>query len=220
MSIYEHLEVLLPQGQHLRIVEIGAADGQDTARLFATCKRKAQKVDFWCFEPDPRNFSRLHGRLGSLPVRVFNLAVGAQNGMAELFLSSGVSPWSGGEHTLSSSIRTPQDHLIHFPWCTFPESTRVEVVTLDSFFAPRFPKIDFIWCDAQGAEGDIIAGGQRLLARTRYFYFESSESDGLYEGQATREELLEKLDGWKVIEEYANDVLVENSSWLDQNSDS
>ena len=49
----------------------------------------------------------------------------------------------------------------------------------------------------QGAEGDMIAGGQATLARTRYLYTEYSNEE-IYEGEPTLETLLAMLPNFQL----------------------
>ena len=71
-----------------------------------------------------------------------------------------------------------------------------------------FGEIDMLWVDIQGAERDMIAGGQNALSRTRYLFIEA-ETTELYEGMALRDELLTLLPGFKVIEEFEYNLLLE-----------
>jgi hypothetical protein len=74
------------------------------------------------------------------------------------------------------------------------------------------PYIDFIWCDVQGAEDFVLAGGDRALTRTRFFYTEYYERQ-MYEGQITARDIHDRLPGtWKVVEQWANDILFENTA--------
>jgi FkbM family methyltransferase len=110
----------------------------------------------------------------------------------------------------SGSIRRPTGHLQHFPWCTFMRSIEIPCVTLDSLF-PRMD-IDLIWCDVQGAERDVIAGGLETLKRTRFLFLES-ELVEFYEGQALRPELLSMLPDWEVIQECECNLFLRNRAY-------
>ena len=69
--------------------------------------------------------------------------------------------------------------------------------------------IDFIWLDVQGAEMDVIRGGEKVLVKTRYIYTEYSDQE-LYEGQSPLDQLLNALPAFKIVERYRGDVLLEN----------
>ena len=101
----------------------------------------------------------------------------------------------------------PKYKLVDSNYLNFNE---VDLITLDSFCEGRgIERIDFIWADIQGAEGDMVRGGRQTLARTRYLYTEYSDEE-LYENQATLKEILELLPDFRVIELWTDDVLLEN----------
>ncbi len=75
--------------------------------------------------------------------------------------------------------------------------------------ARRWPLVDFIWADTQGAEADLIEGGRETLRRTRYFYTEYYECE-MYEGQKPLRELLKMLPDFTVVARYDNDILLRN----------
>lgn len=94
------------------------------------------------------------------------------------------------------------------------EEVQVKCYKFDTYYQKRTlqPIIDFIWADIQGAEGDLIDGGQVAFSNVRYFYTEYS-NDELYEGEIGLEEILKKLPGnWSVVEDYGSDVLLKNES--------
>jgi FkbM family methyltransferase len=178
------------------ILELGAHCGEDTRWMAALPGAKVH-----AFEPDPRN------RPPALPnVTVHRAAVAERDGRRCLLLSG--TGW-GREWTYSSSIRQPKNHLRRYP-VTFGPSVEVDAVALDTFHARHgLDVVDFIWADIQGAEGEMIAGGGRTLARTRYLYTEYSD-DELYDGQITLREMLRRLPGFRVLELWPEDVLLEN----------
>jgi hypothetical protein len=71
--------------------------------------------------------------------------------------------------------------------------------------------IDLIWADVQGAEGDLIRGGTRTLASTRFFYTEFDDKE-LYVGQLTLPTLLGLLPDWAIVSKYHNNVLLRNTT--------
>lgn len=178
------------------IVEIGVHVGQSTPLLWALCRTPPIWIGF---EPDPRNLHFLAG----LGLRVIPAAVGASHGTTTLYMSSG---GDDGNHTASSSIQRPTAHLEHHPHVTFPETAEVQVCALDDVI-PSQVDIDLIWCDVQGAQRAVIAGGQKTLARTRYLYIEVHGTP-MYDGEPTPEELLELLPDWEVVGVYAAEVLL------------
>lgn len=177
-------------------LELGAHQGTDTAWMAAI-----PYVTIHAFEPDPRNDQRPRRN-----VALHRAAIAERDGTGFLILSQ--QGWDR-EWTCSSSIKNPKNHLRRYP-VTFGEAVEVELIALDTFYSQQgFDVIDFIWADIQGAEGEMIRGGQQTLARTRYLYTEYSD-DELYENQATLSEILEMLPDFRVLELWPDDVLLEN----------
>ena len=71
--------------------------------------------------------------------------------------------------------------------------------------------IDFILADVQGAEGEMIRGGRKALARTRYLFTEYSD-DQMYRGQPSLSEILAMLPTFRLLELWPDDVLLENQA--------
>jgi FkbM family methyltransferase len=177
-------------------LELGAHQGTDTAWM-----AEIPDVTVHAFEPDPRNHQAPRHN-----VVLHHEAIAERDGRG--FLVPSVYGW-GQEWTHSSSIKQPKNHLYRFP-VTFGEPIEVQWITLDTFCQQEgLGFIDFIWADVQGAEGEMIRGGRRTLARTRYLYTEYSD-DEMYEDQATLREILELLPDFRVVELWPDDVLLEN----------
>jgi FkbM family methyltransferase len=188
------------------IVEIGAADGLDTIKLLNVFKN----AHIYVFEPDPRNIEKFKNNLTSLRVSFAGKAISNYNGFGKMYLSGTAENADGW--TYSSSLKKPNLHLVMAPWCVFNKQTRVEVVTLDSALNHLESEIDFIWADVQGSEGEIIAGGQQILNKTRYFYTEYY-NDQIYEGQINIDQIQKLLPGtWEVVSRWGCDVLFKNKS--------
>jgi 2-O-methyltransferase len=112
----------------------------------------------------------------------------------------------------SGSIRAPKNATALYPWLKFESKIRVPVRSLDSWASERgIKKIDFIWADMQGAEGDLVAGGRETLARTRYLYTEYSDQEE-YEGQPTLPQLATMLPNFSILQRYRGDVFFENKA--------
>ena len=71
--------------------------------------------------------------------------------------------------------------------------------------------VDFIWMDVQGAEHLVIAGGPSTFARTRFCYFEYSDSE-LYRGQQDLQTLLRALGTYRLLATYENNALAVNTA--------
>ena len=205
----ERLQRLL--GPDVRVVlEIGANIGQDTTRLLAAFPNAVVH----CFEPDPRALAQLERDIVSDRVRVYPLAISAVDGPVTFYVSSGAPPGSeemypDGWH-LSGSVRSPKNHLEVHPWCRFDTTLEVESRRLDTWAAEHgIEAVDFVWADVQGAEGDLVRGGARTLARTRVLYTEFSDGE-LYTGQVDLRGLRALLPGWTLERRYRGDVLLVN----------
>jgi FkbM family methyltransferase len=190
------------------IFELGAFDGEDTKRIYAMCRKPTR---YFAFEPDPRNLDRIVAAELPSEVHVLGAAVGRESGLLPLHLS-------GESWTASSSIRKPREHLVHFPHVQFGDAIKVAVIDLDSFCeSVNVDRIDFLWADVQGAERDVVAGGERILRRTKFMFLERSEHE-LYEGQWLTDDMLHDLEGdWGVVAMFPNDVLLYNKRIFDEN---
>lgn len=186
------------------IIELGAHHGNDTAELYAACVRPAHYI---AVEADPRNVPILTRRVLGMNVNVIHAAIWNDCGVIPFHLCE-------GNANASSSARAPLKHLECFPAIPFERIVEVPALTLDAIIeAYAIDQVDLIWCDIQGAERDMIAGGQQTLARTRWLLTECDRIE-MYEGQATRDELLKLLPGWEVVAEWpANaNLLLRNST--------
>lgn len=190
------------------VLELGAHHGNDTIEIYDACRQKPLYV---AIEADPRNIPTLVNRMEHRKVHVAHYAIADHCGTATLHLSSG--PGASG----SSSIRPPKEHLRCFPETEFREVAEVPALTLDAL-ADRYgirQGADLIWSDLQGAERDMIAGGQDTLRKSLYLLCECDQVE-MYEGQVTRDKLLELLPGWELVAEWpANaNVLLRNKALL------
>jgi FkbM family methyltransferase len=191
------------------VLEIGAANGRDTKAIF----ENLQPLDYFAFEPDPRNI-RLFKSLDisqSLNIQLVQCAIGSVNSFQDFHMSTGYNPHFQCEHTLSGSLKTPKKHLDAFPHAEFKDIINVRVLRLDDFIELfSIPEIGFIWCDVQGAEDLVIQGGTKALSRTKYFFTEYYEEE-MYEGQIGAEEIHRRLPGtWEVVHKWEADILFRN----------
>lgn len=193
------------------ILEIGCNDGMHTERFLELFPQ----ARIYCFEPDPRARRRFEAKITSDRVQLFDCAIGAEDGEAAFYASGGwhgeATPETmpeGWDH--SGSIRPPKGHLDRVPWVTFESTFTTQVRRLDSWASEHaIDRVDFIWADVQGAEIDLIQGGSRTLAATRFFYTEYSNRE-MYEGQAKLSTLLSNLPDFEVVTRFEGDVLLSN----------
>jgi FkbM family methyltransferase len=183
------------------ILELGAHHGEDLAWLHASAVVGGGSCRYLAVEPDIGNLAILTSTARLPGVTVFPGAVAAYTGSAKF--------WPNEGNATSGSIRCPKLHLEYLPAYRFGEPTDVLCAKLDSLCAD-FDRVDFIWSDIQGAERDLIAGGQKTLARTRYLFTEFDDLE-MYEGQADRETLLSLLPGWEIVKLFDENVLLRNA---------
>lgn len=213
-EIFEFLESdALDHSAPLTILEIGCADGQDSAKLV----RLFPRAKIFCFEPDPRNIYLLQKIGAPKFVTLVEAAVSDTDGKATFNLSDGHHPADKSGKvawTYSSSLKAPTGHLKDFPWVKFDRTAQVRTVRLDTFAREHnLDTVDFIWADVQGAEDLLIAGGQQTLARTRYFFTEVYDG-AWYQGQIGFDELRSRLPGgaeqWELVKRMEFDALFRN----------
>lgn len=205
--IGHYLSELLPTIPNPIVFEIGAP-GDTTGDIYNKLQTGCK---YYAFEADPRNFVPLcefRGE-GFFPL---NIAVGATCGETTLYMSGGLHPENGTDWHLSSSIRKPKLHLDAHPWCNFDQQKTIPITTLDVFCrANDIDHIDFIWCDIQGAERDMISGAKKILDNTYYMFIECDKQE-YYEGQMVKDELLNSLPQFEIIHDYDTDVLLRNKN--------
>jgi FkbM family methyltransferase len=218
MEILQRFIQIVSTAENPVIFEFGTCDGQHTNIMCSLLKQMQKKFNYHAFEADFRiipTFSRINIQHLS-DIKFNNAAIGNTDGTVKFNLSGGEESRPGHFKQAfygSSSIRTPKKTLEFWPDMTFEES-EVKCYKFDTYYDMVNPGvIDFIWADIQGAEGDLIDGGQLALSKTRYFYTEYS-NDELYEGEINLQEILNRLPGeWSVVEDYGSDVLLKNESF-------
>jgi FkbM family methyltransferase len=188
------------------IVEIGASDGTDSAALLS----HFPDARMFLFEPDPRQIADLRARFEGLQnVTVIEAAICDGDGSSPFWLSAGQN--SHSRYIGSSSIKEPANASRFVPEVKFEEVVKVPTRSLDSWAEETgISSIDLVWADVQGAERELIIGGERTLNRmTRYFYTEYS-NEMLYQGQPTLEEILRMLDGFELMGIFGSNALLRN----------
>jgi FkbM family methyltransferase len=117
------------------------------------CKRVGRSGEVYAFEPSAKTFQRLASHLKKnnlVNVEALHCALGAAAGRVEV-------------------LENPRDTSRTFVRTITPKSPvfgDVEVFTLDAFAqARKIQRIDFLTIDAEGFEGEILAGAIELLTR-------------------------------------------------------
>ena len=215
MEIFDRFIQIVNTSQEPVIFEFGTCDGQHTNIMCSILKQMNKRFKYHAFEGDYRiiaNFWRNNAN-HVMDVKLNQAAIGNTDGEVIFNLSGGEESRPGHFKQAfygSSSIRKPNKTTEYWPDMTFEES-KVKCYKFDTYYNEVEPGIiDFIWADIQGAEGDLIDGGQEALSKTRYLYTEYS-NDELYEGEIGLDEILKRLPGnWTVIEDYGSDILLKN----------
>lgn len=208
-GIYQHIKyIMLHEPLPHTVIEIGANTGLDTQRIYNIAK----PCSYYVFEPNPVSITTFKMSNIAKHVHLEECAVGAIDGTITFNQCDCIHPVNHTRFTGASSILEPSDILLtKHPWIKMTSKITVPICKLDTFTATHniTQPITFIWCDAQGAEGQIIQGALKTLERTKYFYFEFFEQE-MYQGCLVLDEILKLLPGWKIIEKYAGDILMKN----------
>lgn len=166
------------------IIDIGTNDGTE---IYAFLKAYPDTV-VYAIEADPIPYRRLVDRFKEdQRVQCYNLAIAEYDGEITFNCSSGYfhdyQRTSGLQHDYSGSILKPKLHLEYAPDVTFEKQINIKCMTLDNFIASHhLQSPDFIWMDVQGAEFNVLKGGEKILREARGIYTEYS-FDEMYEGQ-------------------------------------
>jgi FkbM family methyltransferase len=209
--IYNHLRRILPQLNNPTVLELGAHIGTDTVRLLSLLQ---EPYTYLAIEPDPRNLAELR-RVGKFRngVAIINKAIASRTGQTSLYLSDGMTE-QGRQYTDGSSIMIPTNEALATGY-TWKRPVPVPCITLDDLYKEfGLDRIDFIWADIQGAELEMIQGGQVALANTRYLYTECVDNRILYKGQPNLKQIISVLPGrWDIVMRTQTDVLFRSKRW-------
>lgn len=206
-DIFSHFEKIVSECERMTVVEIGAAHGEDTHRLTRIMERAGKPYEYFAFEPDPRNTRVFRQRNVIKKVHLIEAAVSDRECVRK-FNQSSVA--GNPLCTYSGSLKKPVIHLNEFPEVRFDTVCQVRTMSLDQFkVAYSIGRVDFVWCDVQGAEDLVLAGGARFLAECRYFYTEYYDRE-MYEGQIPLAEIAARLPGWSLVKRWEFDALFHN----------
>ena len=154
------------------IVMVGANMGEEMPRM----RHSYPRCRFLCFEPSPRWFDYLTSHYSRLDyIQCRDLALGESPGTATFY----ELPMAG-----NGSLLPPDAE--QWKRVTRSEDAKVttydvRVSTLDEETA-TLEKIDLLWVDVQGAEGKVLAGGVKTLARVQAVFLEVWMAQAAYEG--------------------------------------
>lgn len=194
-TINEYLKDILPNISKPIIFEIGAKDFQSGKGILGLCK---SGFTYYGFEPNPVNFRRpLFLEHNPPKVNIIQAAISDFDGKAKFYQSGGLT-------TGASSLKEPAQVVFDcWPSLKFSGTVTVDVTKLDTFCKKYgVDHIDFIWADMQGAEYEMIIGGQETLRNAKLLYMEYSDLE-LYKGQASLDKMIGALPGnWRLIHKF------------------
>jgi len=123
------------------------------------------------------------------PITFIRAAVADQDGSRGFF--------SNANEQTSSLLPNAAGNLRSFPQDTQTVmTTKVDVVRLDTWAATEMPGGHaIVKCDTQGAEAQVVRGGLRFLRDQAIAFYGEVMLDGMYEGQASFQELRDLLEG-------------------------
>ena len=143
----------------MHVLDIGANMGY---YVLLESRRVGPEGQVYALEPVPQTFEMLREnvRLNHLQnVRLFQLALGARNGQATMYVMEKWN-WSHLAHDRWTSTR-----LAHMRTQAL-KTEQVPIRTLDRFAQEAgIPQVNFIRMDVEGFEVDIVEGGIDILAR-------------------------------------------------------
>lgn len=166
------------------VIDVGANAGQfavAAAKLFGD-------VEVHSFEPHPECVQQLRKNVASLPnIHVYAVPLGRSEAAAEFYLNS---------HTHSSSfLHLSQNHRSAFPHAEEVNTLKVRMTSLDAVFGEkRLAGPVLLKLDVQGYEGEVLAGGAKVLRAIDYVVLEASLKP-MYEGEMLFTELLKVMEG-------------------------
>ena len=191
------------------IFEIGSANGDDTLDFLQTFNNVNLKL--YGFEPEPKNIAILKKKINSDKFILFEGVISDVDGEVTFNRSR---TDNSNDLSFSGSIMKPKNHLKIWDWIYFDEMMKVSSTTLDRFCEKnKIDVIDFIWCDAQGAEGRIIAGGEKAFKNKVRFLYTEYSNDEQYENQPSLKRILELLPSFDIVDDYGGkDVILRNKN--------
>jgi len=205
------------------IFEIGAHYGEDTLDML----RVFDSPKIYCFEPDPRSLNFLHKYFSanSIDAEIVDVALFNKNGESDFLMSYAPYPegvalpekyqWidendyrsfrlnNAGGSSLKKGHEAVKD----------AETVSVQTMRLDTWAQENnITHVDFIWVDVQGAEREVVEGGEQTLKNTSFVWIEYGETK--YEGAMTRGQTIEFFSriGFEYVMSRDNNMLFRNKN--------
>ena len=216
MSLRKHCKDFLEDKENPTVFELGVHWGEDTPYIASWCKGVTQ---YHGFEPDPRNLERIkeewaNWHPNNFQINLIDGAVSSEEGKGTLYLSDGVHALSGNVMTGANSLREPFEVINRFSWIDFSKTINVQKHTIDNYCNKNnISNIDFIWCDIQGCEYDMLLGAEKMLDNIGFMLLEYSDIE-LYKGQKFLKDILDLLGNkWELVAQDDWDIVVKNKEY-------
>jgi FkbM family methyltransferase len=181
------------------ILEAGAHIGIDTIEMATLWPNST----LYAFEPVPNVYKQLKNNTKNYKnILTYPVALSDKTGERILYISS-------GESDGSSSLLSPNEHLIEHPNVIFSEQIKTSVITINDWVIHNgIKRIDFLWLDMQGHELSVLKNATKILNTVSAIYTEVSLKE-MYHGC----DLYPTLCQW--LEEHDFHVEIEALPWPD-----
>jgi len=183
---YADLAALARQVPEITYIDIGCHHGETVRRFLDV----AGDFPVVAFDPSEQNLQIARRKVGAgAAVKFVRAAVADEDGQRAFFANA-------NEQT-SSLLPNAAGNLRSFPQDTRTIATPdVAVVRLDTWAAAELPNgRAIVKCDTQGAEAKVVRGGLRFMREQAIAFYGEVMLDGMYEGQATFQEIRDLLEG-------------------------
>ncbi|MEM6468416.1 MAG: FkbM family methyltransferase [Planctomycetota bacterium] len=183
---YADLADAVGKGSPDAVLDIGSHVGKTISRILDFSTLGSTPVHG--FEPTPEAFDLLHKAYGEHPqVTLHQIALSDQTTMQVMHRNQNGQTNSLLENGIGNQTELPDAtaELGQF---------EVQSVRLDDWYAEKLGKGKIIIkCDVQGAEGQLIQGGESTFENHVLAFLSEAQIAPMYEGQATFDELHQTL---------------------------
>lgn len=165
----------------------------------------------YAFECCPTNIAAIKHEIYPKNIFLEHYAVGNTNDELDFYPSEKIDfsrPWN-----YSGSVRSPYIHLKEYT-VSFGLPIKVQGIKLDTWCEMSGlsdKTIEFIQCDLNGNDGDMILGGEKTLQNTRLIYLEMFEKE-LYLGMKDKQWIHNALTdlGFELLFEHGHNGCYKN----------
>ena len=170
------------------IIHVGAHTGQEVDQ-YSKYKNK-----IILFEPQKDIFNELIQNVNNQKnVKCYNFALGSKNEKKAIFKSE-------GNKGLSSSILSPELHLLVQPNISFTDTEEIQIKRFDSL---NIDTLNFLTLDVQGFELEVLKGFGNELEKVEFIFTEIN-TKYLYKDNALVGDIDEYLKEYNFIRIYTN----------------